>query len=70
MIGALTFIAFSPTSPMDPFTVLPIQIFNWTAQPQAAFHELAAGAIVVLLLALLLMNTAAIVLRNRYRKEL
>ena len=60
MIGALTFIAFSPTSPMDPFTVLPIQIFNWTAQPQAAFHELAAGAIVVLLLALLLMNTAAI----------
>lgn len=70
MIGALTFIAFPPTSPMDPFTVLPIQIFNWTAQPQAAFHELAAGAIVVLLIVLLLMNTAAITLRNKYRKEL
>ncbi len=67
MIGALTFIAFPPTSPMDPFTVLPIQIFNWTAKPQAEFHELAAGAIIVLLVVLLLMNASAIVMRNRYR---
>lgn len=70
MIGALTFIAFSPTSPMDPFTVLPIQIFNWTSLPSEEFHRLAAGAIVVLLVALLLMNATAIYLRNRYRKEL
>ncbi len=70
MIGALTFIAFDPRSPMDPFTVLPIQIFNWTARPQADFHTLAAGAIVVLLVVLLLMNATAIVLRNRYRKQL
>lgn len=69
MIGALTFIAFSPTSPMDPFTVLPIQIFNWTAKPQADFHDLAAGAIIVLLVVLLVMNAAAIVLRNRYQKR-
>jgi phosphate transport system permease protein len=69
MIGALTFIAFSPSSPMDPFTVLPIQIFNWTAKPQAEFHDLAAGAIIVLMVVLLLMNAAAIVLRNKYQKR-
>ena len=70
MIGALTFIAFSPTSPMDPFTVLPIQIFNWAAKPQAEFHELAAGAIIVLLVVLLVMNAGAIVLRNKFQKRL
>ena len=69
MIGALTFIAFSPTSPMDPFTVLPIQIFNWTAKPQAKFHELAAGAIVVLLFVLIVMNAGAIILRNKFQKR-
>ncbi|MDT8435854.1 MAG: phosphate ABC transporter permease PstA [Gemmatimonadota bacterium] len=70
MIGALTFIAFPPTSPMDPFTVLPIQIFNWTAKPQADFHDLAAAAILVLLVVLLTMNAAAIFLRNRYQKRI
>lgn len=70
MIGALTFIAFSPTSPLDPFTVLPIQIFNWAAKPQAEFHDLAAAAILVLLAVLLIMNTAAIILRDRYRKRM
>ncbi|MEJ2371945.1 MAG: ABC transporter permease subunit [Gemmatimonadales bacterium] len=70
MIGALTFIAFAPTSPLDPFTVLPIQIFNWTAKPQADFHSLAAAAIIVLLVILLLMNATAILLRNKYRQEL
>ncbi|WP_423925693.1 phosphate ABC transporter permease PstA [Candidatus Palauibacter sp.] len=69
MIGALTFIAFDPSSPMDPFTVLPIQIFNWTTDPREAFHALAAGAIVVLLSVLLLMNTVAIVIRNRYERD-
>jgi phosphate transport system permease protein len=69
MIGALTFIAFSPTSPMDPFTVLPIQIFNWAAKPQAEFHELAAAAIIVLLVVLLVMNAGAIVLRNKFQKR-
>ena len=70
MIGALTFIAFPPVSPMDPFTVLPIQIFNWTAKPQQDFHELAAAAIIVLLVLLLVMNAAAIFLRNRYQKRI
>ena len=70
MIGALTFIAFDPTSPLDAFTVLPIQIYNWVSLPREEFRLLAAGGIVVLLAALLLMNAIAILLRNRYRKEL
>ncbi len=68
MIGALTFIAFLPSTMLDPFTVLPIQIFNWTARPQEEFHGLAAGGIVVLLAALFLMNLIAILLRNYYDK--
>jgi len=70
MIGALTFIAFAPTSPMSPFTVLPIQIFNWASRPQADFLGLAAAAIVVLLVILLAMNATAILLRNKLRKQL
>ncbi|MFV1987645.1 MAG: phosphate ABC transporter permease PstA [Gemmatimonadota bacterium] len=70
MIGALTFIAFDPSSPLDAFTVLPIQIYNWVSLPREEFQVLAAGGIVVLLAALLLMNASAILLRNRYRKEL
>ena len=68
MIGALTFIAFLPATPLDPFTVLPIQIFNWTARPQDEFRGLAAGAIIVLMLALLLMNGSAIALRNYFER--
>lgn len=70
MIGALTFIAFTPNTPLDEFTVLPIQIFNWAARPQAGFHELAAAGIIVLLIALLSMNALAIILRNRLRKQI
>ncbi|MFN3974165.1 MAG: phosphate ABC transporter permease PstA [Dehalococcoidia bacterium] len=69
MIGALTFVAFIPRTPMDPFTVLPIQIFNWVSRPQAGFHLIAASAIIVLLAVLLLMNSIAIWLRNRYQRR-
>ncbi len=68
MIGALTFIAFLPRNVMDPFTVLPIQIFNWTARPQPEFQGLAAAAIIVLLVVLFLMNLSAILLRNYFEK--
>jgi phosphate transport system permease protein len=64
-IGALTFVPFVPQNPLDRFTVLPIQIFNWTSKPQEEFHNLAAAAILVLITLLLLLNSAAIVLRNR-----
>lgn len=68
MIGALTFIAFLPDTVMDPFTVLPIQIFNWTARPQSEFQSLAAAGIIVLLVVLFLMNLSAILLRNYFEK--
>jgi len=68
MIGALSFVAFTPRGPLDQFTVLPLQIFNWVSRPQQEFRELAAGAIIVLLAVLLLMNAAAILLRNRYQR--
>jgi phosphate transport system permease protein len=69
MIGALSFVAFTPRGPLDQFTVLPLQIFNWVSRPQEEFRQLAAGAIIVLLAVLLLMNAAAIFLRNRYQKR-
>lgn len=69
MIGALTYIAFVPESPMDEFTALPIQIFNWASRPQKEFHELAAAGILVLLTVLLLMNSFAIYIRHRLERE-
>lgn len=62
-IGAFTFVTFLPSGPMDKFTALPIQIFDWASRPQAAFHELAAGGILVLMAVLLLFNSLAIGLR-------
>ena len=69
-IGALTFVAFAPDGIWSPFTVLPIQIFNWVSRPQAEFQVNAAAAIIVLLALLLTMNAAAIWLRDRYQKKL
>lgn len=68
-MGALTYVAFIPNSIFSPFTVLPIQTFNWLSRPQEAFHANAAAAIVVLLVLLLSMNAAAIILRNRFEKK-
>ena len=69
-IGALTFVAFAPDSIWSPFTVLPIQIFNWVSRPQRDFQVNAAAGILVLLALLLTMNAAAIWLRDRYQKKL
>ncbi|TLM66621.1 MAG: phosphate ABC transporter permease PstA [Deltaproteobacteria bacterium] len=82
-IGALTFIAFLPTPPVtgefpflsfqwlkDPFTVLPIQMFNWTSRPEEAFQLNAAAAGVVLLVMTLTMNAVAIWLRYRIRRTI
>ena len=82
-IGALTFIAFLPASPFiaefpylsfkwlaEPFTVMPIQMFNWTSRPEEAFQLNAAAAGVVLLGMTLLMNAVAIWLRYRIRKSI
>ena len=69
LVGAATFVAFDPTGLDSPFTALPLQIFSWISQPQAAFQEKAAAAIVVLLLVLMLLNAVAMWLRTRYQKR-
>ncbi len=76
-IGALTFIAFLPPAPWEdfigmlksPFTVLPIQMFNWVSRPQAAFHTNAAAAGFVLLVIAFLMNSIAFYLRYKVRRK-
>ena len=68
-IGALTYVPFAPDSIWSPFTVLPIQIFNWVSRPQAEFQANAAAGILVLLALLLTMNAVAIWLRDRYQKK-
>jgi phosphate transport system permease protein len=70
VIGASTFITVDPTSPFSKFTVLPIQIYQWTARPQDEFRNIAAAAIIVLLILLLTLNASAILLRNRFSKKL
>ena len=66
-ISALVYLTFVPTHPMERFTVLPIQIFNWVARPQEDFQGLAAAGIIVLLSILLVMNSIAVFLRNKYQ---
>ncbi len=68
-IGALTYVPFLPDSVWSPFTVLPIQIFNWVSRPQVEFAQNAAAAIIVLLGLLLTMNATAIWLRDRFQKR-
>jgi len=82
-IGALTFIAFLPAAPftgdppaglfewiLSPFTVMPIQMFNWTSRPEAAFQHNAAAAGLVLVVMTLSMNALAIYIRYRLRKNI
>ncbi len=69
VIGASTFITVDPTGPFSKFTVLPIQIYQWTARPQDEFRNIAAAAIIMLLLLLLTLNASAVLLRNRYSKR-
>jgi phosphate transport system permease protein len=82
-IGALTFIAFLPDSPitsefpfislqwlMSPFTVMPIQMFNWVSRPQAEFHLNAAATGMVLMVMTLCMNAVAIYFRYRFRQRI
>lgn len=82
-MGALTYVAFLPASPIsaefpyisfqglfDAFTVLPIQIFNWVSRPQKGFAIDAAAGIIVLLVITFVMNAFAVYLRQRYQKKI
>lgn len=64
-IGALAYVAFLPDGLFSPFTVIPIQTFNWISRPNPAFHANAAGAILVLLVILIGLNSLAIFLRHK-----
>ena len=67
--GAVTFVTFIPDGIWSPFTVLPIQIFNWVSRPQPEFQVNAAAGILVLLALLLTMNAVAIWLRDSHQKK-
>jgi phosphate transport system permease protein len=68
-IGALTYVPFAPDSIWSPFTVLPIQIFNWVSRPQAGFAANAAAGILVLLVLLVAMNSTAVLIRDRLQRR-
>lgn len=70
VVGASTFISIDPNGPFSKFTVVPIQIYQWTSRPEQEFKAAAGGAIIVLLLVLLLLNAAAIILRQRFSRRL
>ncbi len=82
-VGALSFVAFLPHPPWqadfpfisfqwlrDPFTVLPLQMFNWVSRPQEEFHRNAAGAGLVLMAMTLVMTALAIFIRARFRRRI
>jgi phosphate transport system permease protein len=67
VIGAVSYISFIPKSPISAFTALPIQIFNWSGMPKKEFQNVAAAGIIVLLGILLVVNSIAIMLRDKYQ---
>lgn len=70
LVGASSFINRDPSSPFSRFTALPIQIYNWTTRPQDEFRNIAAAAILVLLVLLLSLNAFAILMRNRFTRRI
>lgn len=69
MIGMVAFIVDIPSGPLDPATVMPVQIYLWSDSPERAFVERASAAIMVLLAFLILMNVLAVVLRKRFERK-
>lgn len=69
LIGMVAFVANYPTTPMDPSTALPVQIYMWANEAERAFVERTSGAIIILLLFLLVMNVGAILLRRRFERR-
>ena len=69
VVGALAYVPFAPESPMDEFSVLPIQIFNWISRPQHGFIENAVAAIIILLCITFIMNGIAVYFRNKWQQK-
>lgn len=70
VVGASAMVTYAPASPMDDYTVLPIQIFNWVTRPQPEFVTNAAGTIIVLLAITFLMNAVAVFFRHKAQKKI
>jgi phosphate transport system permease protein len=70
VVGAMAYVPFVPHSIFDTFSVLPMQIFNWTTRPQEGFAIAAAGAILILLIITFVMNGIAVYFRNKWQKKL
>ena len=70
VIGGAASIWFQPKSVFDEFTTLPLQIFNWAARPQAEFQNIAAAGIIVLIVLMVIINLAAILVRNKYQDRM
>lgn len=69
MIGMVAFVVDIPGGPMDPATVLPVQIYLWADSPERAFVAKTSAAIMVLLAFLVLMNAAAVLLRKKFERR-
>ncbi|WLD92078.1 phosphate ABC transporter permease PstA [Alkalihalobacillus sp. AL-G] len=69
VVGALTYVAFLPESVFSGFTAMPIQIYNWVTRPQVEFQQLAAAGIIVLLVMLIILNSIAVLIRNKFQKR-
>jgi phosphate transport system permease protein len=69
VVGASTFIGIDPNGPFSKFTVVPIQIYQWTSRPELVFKNVAAAAIIILMFVMIAMNGAAIILRNRMSRR-
>ena len=70
VVGAMAYVPFVPHSIFDTFSVLPMQIFNWTTRPQQGFAIAASAAIIVLLIITFVMNGIAVYFRNKWQKKL
>jgi len=69
VMGAAAFIPYTPDSPYDRFTALPIQAYRWALHSNHDFHTLAWGAVLVLIVLVLAGNLSAILLRDRFQKK-
>ncbi len=69
VVGAMAYVPFVPHSVLDPFSVLPMQIFTWTTRPQEGFAIAASAAIIVLLLITFIMNGIAVYFRNKWQNK-
>jgi phosphate transport system permease protein len=69
MIGMVAFVVDTPTTPMEPATALPVQIYMWATSAERGFVERTAGATMVLLAFLFIMNAGAVILRRRFERK-